>query len=77
MIDQWFSKATSTNLPNTSQNSQCRKLTFNLPKVFVNGNFKMICEVLVLMGLDQQRVIPYNTYSPHREDCAISNPHED
>ena len=42
----------------------------------------MICEVLVFVGMDQQYVIPDNTYSlppppPNRGDCLISNPNEE
>ena len=29
------------------------------------------------MGMDQQCVIPDNAYSPHREDCLVSNLNEE
>lgn len=37
----------------------------------------MICEVLLVVGMDQQFVIPDNAYYPYRGDCPISNPNEE
>ena len=37
----------------------------------------MICAVLVLVGMDQQYVIPDNAYPTDKGDCLISNPNEE
>ena len=61
--------------PNNARDPSTKKLTFNLPKVSVNGNWlNMICEVFVFMGMVQQCVIPGNALPLYREDSLSSSP---
>ena len=52
----------------------------NLMSTAITCSSEMICEVLVFVGMDQQYVIPDNTYPPpppNKGHCLISNPNEE